>query len=174
MPAKPKAASRNGKRSSSANLVNPAPAIDPRLARVHALIEDYHPHHLLPNSPLDGRLPDLLKQLLDRIDWSLVDVGAIKDLFTAATAPSNVPGEDDVDDRRSDVLSELARVADTEHRSICACCRRDGGARHAARDRQSDEFRELVLELQQLDPGSVQDMLVEAREIVASTRKAMS
>ena len=133
---------------------NRATAIDPRLARVHALIQDTALHG-------GDQTNTVINLILSSVDWSMVDLSVRKTIFSLLMANStdNPSADPDCD------LDEARRVAimkivDDEHESACACCR----SRHG----QDVEFRAVVSELQALDPNAVRRLLKTARKVAQS------
>lgn len=101
-------------------------AQDPRLARIHALIDTFHPH--TATGDLGERFPDVLRRLLDCVtNWGLVNCDVVKTLIARLTLPRGLrceAGPGGVDEAKSEILDAMVVVADDEHRAVCACCRR--------------------------------------------------
>ena len=140
---------------------NRATAIDPRLARVHALLEASHPHYQ-PGGVGGEQFPEVLRRLLDCVpNWGLINIEPIQAMIAAIVAPSDDPdclAQNGLNDDLSKMLDAMAKVADDEHRDICACCRKNDAAA---------EFRALVMEIQARDPKALRSMLKTARRAVA-------
>lgn len=151
---------------------NRTAAIDPRLARVHALLDTFHPH--TASEGLAEQFPAVFRRLLDCFcNPGLVDVSVFKKLITDLTKPSKLIGEQgvgSVNQAKSEILDAMVQVADDEHRSVCACCRRAGSHEASIPDDDPSmaELRGLVIELQDGDPKALRALLVKARALVGT------
>lgn len=88
---------------------------DPRLARIHGLIRD------LVDSETHGiQLP--MERLFSGVKWGNVELQKIERVFSVLFEDDKDPsfGGDEF------LRVELARIAATEHREICACCQSGG------------------------------------------------
>ncbi len=97
--------------------------LDERTIRVLAAIDE-----AITNEGLgQGTMPDLVKAMLDQVDWGELDRAVIKNVLRILMANSREgtlihgTGEHDnsFDEKRRDAI---VAIADGEHRLYCRCC----------------------------------------------------